>query len=131
MAGHQLVYLSRCHGFVESTDFTNKANSYTPKLKIHSRPNLCQFGRYVAKTKQFLSKKCRNGYPAAAFIWKKIHPFYRDLGGKNRDFGNWASTAYYVRHRNFYKEKSGEARFQKPSQPGSPGSYAEALIVCH
>ena len=31
-------------------------------------------------------------------------------------------------HRNFCKEKSGEARSRKPSQPGQPGSYEEALI---
>ena len=30
-------------------------------------------------------------------------------------------------HRYFYKEKSGEARSRKPSQPGWPGSYEEAL----
>ena len=30
-------------------------------------------------------------------------------------------------HRNFCKEKSGEARSRKPSQPGQPGSYEEAL----
>ena len=32
-------------------------------------------------------------------------------------------------HRYFYKEKSGEARSRKPSQPGRPGSYEEALRV--
>ena len=32
-------------------------------------------------------------------------------------------------HRNFCKEKSGEARSRKPSKPGQPGSYEEALIV--
>ena len=30
-------------------------------------------------------------------------------------------------HRNFCKEKSGEARSRKPSQPGQPCSYEEAL----
>ena len=30
-------------------------------------------------------------------------------------------------HRCFYKEKTGEARYRKPSQPGWPGSYEEAL----
>ena len=30
-------------------------------------------------------------------------------------------------HRNFCKEKSGEARSRQPSQPGQPGSYEEAL----
>ena len=32
-------------------------------------------------------------------------------------------------HRYFYKEKSGEARSRKPSQPGWPGSYEEALLM--
>ena len=31
-------------------------------------------------------------------------------------------------HRNFCKEKSGEARSRKPSQRGRPGSYEEALL---
>ena len=30
-------------------------------------------------------------------------------------------------HRNFYEGKSGEAKSRKPSQPGWPGSYEEAL----
>ena len=32
-------------------------------------------------------------------------------------------------HRNFYEGKSGGARSRKPSQPGRPGSYEEALTV--
>ena len=31
-------------------------------------------------------------------------------------------------HWNFWKEKSDEVRSRKPSQPGQPGSYEEALI---
>ena len=34
-------------------------------------------------------------------------------------------------HRYFYKEKSGEARSRKPSQPGWPGSYEETLKNKH
>ena len=32
-------------------------------------------------------------------------------------------------HRKFCKEKSGKARSRKPSQPGRPGAYEEALRI--
>ena len=59
-----------------------------------------------------LFKRFRPGHRAEVFIWENSHLGYRDLGRK---------------HRYFYKEKSGKARSQKPSQPGQPGSYEEAL----
>ena len=53
---------------------------------------------------------------------------YRDLGRKNRDLGNRASPPSHMNtHRNFCKEKSGEARSRKPSQSGRPGSYEDAF----
>ena len=58
-----------------------------------------------------LFKKFRPGDRAEVFIWENFHPGYRDIGRKNRDLGNRA-------HRYSYKEKSGEARSRKPSQPG-------------
>ena len=100
------LYIFRdCHSFVDSSNFTNKANSYTPKVKIHTRPNLCHIGRYVAKTKQFLSKKYRPGYRAGAFIWKDLHLFYRDLRRKNSDLGYWTSPAFHVNTSKFLQLK--------------------------
>ena len=34
-------------------NFTNKANSHTPKVEIHARQKLCHFGCYVVKVKLF------------------------------------------------------------------------------
>ena len=36
---------------MDSWNLTNKANSHTPKVEIHTRQKLCHFGRYVAKAK--------------------------------------------------------------------------------
>ena len=53
---------------------------------------------------------------------------YRDLGRKNRDLGNRARPPSHMKTPKFFcKEESGEARSRKPSQPGRPGSYEEAL----
>ena len=68
------------------------------------------------ESKAILSKMFRPGHRARVFIWENFHPGYRDLGLPLI----WA-------HRYFYREKSGEARSRKPSQPGWPGSYEEAL----
>ena len=38
-------------------NFTNKANSHTPKVEIHITQKLCHFGRYVAKSEAILPKK--------------------------------------------------------------------------
>ena len=45
-----------CHSFVGSCNFTNKANSHTSKVEIHTRPKLCYFGRYVVRAKLFCLK---------------------------------------------------------------------------
>ena len=47
-----------CHSFVDScTDFTNKSNSHTPKVrKIQTRPKLSHFGRCVVRGKIFRLK---------------------------------------------------------------------------
>ena len=45
-----------CLSFLESGNFTNKANSHTPKVEIHTRPQLCHFGRYVVRAKPFCLK---------------------------------------------------------------------------
>ena len=75
-----------------------------------------------------LIKKFRMVTEAEVFIWENFHPGYRDLGCKNGDLGKQASPASHIwTHRYFYKEKSGEGRSRKPSQPGWRGSYEEAL----
>ena len=41
-----------CHSFVDSCNFINN----TPEVEIHTRPKLCQFGRYVVRAKLFCLK---------------------------------------------------------------------------
>jgi len=81
---------------VDSCNFTNKANSPTPIVEIHTRQKLCHFGRYVAKAKLFRLKSFIPVTRAGVFIWENIHPGYRDLGRKTRDLGNRASLASHM-----------------------------------
>ena len=84
---------------MESSNFTNKANSHTPKEKIHTRPKSYHFGRYVLRAKLFWSiliKKFRMVTEAEVFIWENFHPGYRDLGCKNGDLGKQASPASHI-----------------------------------
>ena len=83
-------------------------------MEIHTRQKLCHFGRYVAKAKLFCQKSFVLVIRVGVFIWVNFHPGYRDLGRKNRDLGNRASTGFsYEKNRNFYEGKSGEARSRK------------------
>ena len=99
MVKHKLSSFANI-SFVDSCNFTNKTNSCTPYVKIDTRPNLCHFDRRL-----FLSKKCRPGYRAVAYIWENFHPIYRDLGRKNWDLGNWCSTVFHVNTSNFWQKK--------------------------
>ena len=42
-----------CGCLVNSCNFTNEANSYIPKVEMHTRQKLGHSGRYVAKAKLF------------------------------------------------------------------------------
>ena len=76
------------------------------------------FWPMCSESDAILFKKFRPGDRAGVFIWENFHPGYRDIGRKNRDIGNRASPAPYMNTSIFYKEKIGEARSRKPSQPG-------------
>ena len=67
---------------MDSCNFTNKANSPTPKVEIHTRLKLCHFGRYVAKAKLFRLKGLVPVTRAEAFILENFHPGYQDLGNQ-------------------------------------------------
>ena len=59
--------------------------------QILTRQKLCYLGRSVSKAKLFsLSKKFRSSHRTGVFIWENFHPGYRDVGHKNRAFGNRA-----------------------------------------
>ena len=45
-----------CCKFVDSCNFTNKANSHAFEVEIHTRQKLCHFGRYDAKAELFCQK---------------------------------------------------------------------------
>ena len=111
-----------CLSFLESGNFTNKANSHTPKVEIHTRPQLCHFGRYVVRAKPFGLKSFVPVTGLECSYGKIFIPVTEiSVTGPARPL-IWT-------HRYFYKEKSGEARYRKPSQPGWPGSYEEALSL--
>ena len=38
---------------MDSCNLTNKANSHTPKVEIHTRKKSCHLGRHVSKAKLF------------------------------------------------------------------------------
>ena len=112
---------------MESCNFTNKANSHTPKEEIHTRPKLCYFDLYVVRATLFCLKsfvpvtglECSHG---------KIFITVTEISvAKTEILVTGPAQPLIWTHRYFYKENSGEKRSQKPSQPGWPGSYEEAL----
>jgi len=81
---------------VDSSNFTNKPNSCTAKVEIHTGQKLCHFGGYDAKAKLLCLKSFVPVTRAGVFIWENFHPGYRDLGRKDRGNGNWASPASHM-----------------------------------
>ena len=76
--------------FVDSCNFTNKANSNTFKVEMHTRQNYAILAA-LAKAKLICQKKrFRPGNRAEVFIWENFHSGCRDLGCRNRDLGNRA-----------------------------------------
>ena len=57
---------------VNSCNFTYKANMHTPKVEIHTRRKLCQFGCYVAKAKLFCLKSFVPVTRAGVFLWENF-----------------------------------------------------------
>ena len=71
-----------CRSFMNSSNFTYKANLHTPKVEIHTRQKLCHFGCCVAKAKLFCLKGFVPVTRAGVFIWENFLPGYRDLGNR-------------------------------------------------
>ena len=65
-----------------STNLTNKANSNTFEVEMHTRQNYAILASRFRKQSYFV-KKFRPGNGAEVFIWGSFHPGCRDLG--NRD----------------------------------------------
>ena len=120
-----------CHSFVESCNFTNKANSHTPNEEIHTRPKLCRFGLYVVRATLFCLKRFVPVTGLQCSYRKIFIPITETSVAKTDISVAGPSRPLIWTHRYFYKEKSSEAGSRKPSQPGWPGSYEEALNLSY
>ena len=68
---------------MDRCNFSNKAISHTPEVKIHTRPKLYQSGHYLhCESEAILWKMFRPGHQAGVLIWENFHPGYRDLGNR-------------------------------------------------
>ena len=106
----------------------NKANSHTSKVEIHTRSKLCHFvGLYVVRAKLFCLKNFVPVTGLECSYGKIFIPVTEISVAKTEISVTGPARPLIWTHRYFYKEKSGEARSRKPSQPGWPGSYEEAL----
>ena len=101
---------------MNSCNFTNKANLHTPKVEIHTRQKICYLAAMLRKL--FCLKCFIPATRAGVFIWENFHPVYRDLGRKNRDFGNRASQASRMNTWNFLRRKEwwGEISETEPAR---------------
>ena len=99
-------------------------------MEILTRSKLCHFvGHYVVRAKLF----CLNSFfPVTGLecsYGKIFFPVTEISVAKTEISVTWPAQPLIWTHWYFYKERSGEVRSQKPSQPGLPGSYEEALKV--
>ena len=49
----QTCIVRDCRSFVDSCNFTNKANSHASEVEIHKLQKLCHFGRFDKNAKLF------------------------------------------------------------------------------
>ena len=104
-----------CHSFVDSCNFTNKANSHTSKVKIHTRPKLCHFGHYVVRAKLFCWKSFIPVTGLGCSYGKIFIPVTELSVEKTEISVTGPAWPLIWTHQYFYKEKSGQARSRKPS----------------
>ena len=101
----------------------------TPEVEIRTRPNLYHFARYLVKAKLFC-RKCFVPVTGLECSCGKIFIPATEISVAKTEISVTGPTRPLIwTHRYFYKEKSGEATSRKPSQPGWPGSYEEALSL--
>ena len=102
---------------------------HTLEVEIHTRPRLYLFGRYLVKAKLFC-RKCFVSVTGLECSCGKIFILVTEISVPKTEISLTEPARPFIwTHRYFYKEKSGEARSRKPSQPGWPGSYEEGLSV--
>ena len=116
-----------CQNFGDTCNFSNKALSHTLEVEIHTRPKLYHFGRYLVKAKLFC-RKCFVPVTGLECSHGKIFIPVTEISVAKTEISVTGPARPLIwTHQYFYKEKSGEARSRKPSQPGWPGSYEEAF----
>ena len=112
---------------MDPCNFSNKALSHSREVEIHIRPKLYHFGRYLVKAKLFC-RKCFVPVTGLECSHGKIFIPVTEISVAKTEISVTGPARPLIwTHRYFYKEKSGEARSRKPSQPGWPGSHEEAL----
>ena len=125
MVVHKLVmgsadlYRSRlyCRSFVDSCNFTNKANSHAPKVEISTGEKLCHFGRYVGKAKLICLKSFVPSYSDWSVHMGKF-PSRLPRSRSQKPISETGPARLVIRtHQHFYEEMGGEARSRRPSQP--------------
>ena len=94
----QTCIVRDCRSFVDSCNFTSKANSHAFEVQIYTRQKLWHFGRYDAKAKLFCQKSFVPVTGGGVFIRENSHPGYRDLGKR-------ASPASHMNTSNFLRRK--------------------------
>ena len=110
-----------CHCFVDSCNFTNKANLHTPKSGNTYKTKIMAFCRLCCESEAILFEKFRLGHrPVTGWSVHRENslPVYRDLGRKNRDLGNRASPASHMNTSIFLQRKEwrGEISETEPAR---------------
>ena len=89
---------------MESGNFTNKANSHTPKEEIHTRPKLCHFDLYVMRATLFCLKSFVSLTGLECSYEKTFIPV-TEISVASRDLGNQASPASHMNTSIFFTKK--------------------------
>ena len=90
---------------MDSCNFTNKANSDAPKVEIHTRPNLCHFGRYVVRAKLVCLKSFVPVTRAGMFMWEDFHPVTKISVAKTEILATGQPGLSYEHIDNFTKKR--------------------------
>ena len=85
------------------------------------------FWPLCCESEAILFKKFCPGLWAGVFIWEIFIPVTEISVAKTEISVTEPARPLIWTRQYFYKEKSGQARSRKQSQPGRPGSYEEAL----
>ena len=94
---------------------------------MHTGQKLCHFDRYVEKVKLFCLKSFVPVTRAGAFIWENFHSDCQDLGCKNWDIGNQASSASHLNTLKFLRTKEWPGEVSENEPVGLTGLIRRGL----